>query len=182
MSSPPSVIAPEKSALIKACVDATERILRDQLEMHRTLLQCIARKKHAIRTADIAGVTRICGEENAIVQRLAETEKQRLALLGRMTQFVNPGADRPLAVTELAEHAPEPQRSRIIALAVQLREALQQVQKESSVVRAAAETLSRHMTGIMQTVHAALNRTRVYGHRGRISTATQFPAVVDIKS
>jgi hypothetical protein len=174
--------APSKNVLVGACADAMERILRDQLELHRNLLQCIARKKHAIRTADIASVTKICGEENGIVQRLAESEKQRLALVGKLTQFINPKAQTPLTIVDIASLSPEPQRSRTVVLAAQLREILQQVQRESSIVKNAAETLSRHMSGIMQTVHAALSRARVYGHRGRIAVGAQMPSVLDIKS
>lgn len=169
-------------AIIKACIEGLERILRDQLAMHRTILQCIARKKHAIRMADMTGVSQICIEENAIIQRLAESEKQRLALVGKLTQVIRPSASQPLSVMEIVAEAPEPLRSRVAALAFQLRESLQQVQKESSVVKAAAETLSRHMSGIMQTVHAALSRARVYSHHGRIAIGTHAPSVLDIKS
>ena len=172
----------EKSAVINACIEALERMLRDQLEMHRRLLECISRKKVAIAAAQIAEVTRICGEENAIVQQLAESEKHRLALVGKLTQVIDCKSEKPLTVMAIAAEAREPQRSRVVALAGQLRDSLERVQRESSIVRTAADALSRHMSGIMQTVHAALSRARVYGQRGRIAIGVQMPSVLDIKS
>jgi hypothetical protein len=172
----------EKSVVVNACIEALERILRDQIEMHRHLLQCISRKKVAISTAHITDITKLCGEENVIVQRLAESEKHRLALVGKLTQVLDSKAAKPLTVMEIAAQAREPQQSRIAALAAQLRESLEQVQRESSIVRTAADALGRHMSGIMQTVHAALSRARVYGQRGRIAIGVQMPSVLDIKS
>ena len=171
----------EKAAVVNACTDALERLLRDQLAMHRSILQCMARKKHAIRMADITSVTKICAEENNIIQRLAEAEKQRLALVGKLTHVIKPASSQPLSVMEIVAEAPEPLRSRVAALAAQLRESLQLVQRESSIVQSAADTLNRHMTGIMQTVHAALSRARVYGQRGRIAVGAPMPSVLDIK-
>jgi len=67
-------------------------------------------------------------------------------------------------------------------LAGALREATAKVRRESSIVTAAAEALSRHMTGIMQTVNSALSRVGVYERRGRIAVGAQMDFCVDLKS
>lgn len=165
-----------------ALITALERLLRQQLEGHQRLLICIERKRQAIRDADIERVTAICREENIIVQRLTETEKQRLELLGHLTSTLQPQADKPLAVIEIARSAPEPQQSVLIALAAQLREVLMEAKRQSSMVRAAAQALSRHMSGIVHTVHSALSRARVYSHRGTITLGLPVQSTLDLKS
>lgn len=170
------------SAIPGALFDGLEHILRSQLDGHQRLLKCIERKRQAIRTADITSVTSICSDENAVLLRLTELEKHRLELLGHLTQMTNPKASVPLTLNEIAQTADEPQQSRMLALAAQLREALEQVKRQSSIVRAAADALARHMSGIVQTVHSALSRARIYGHRGNIALGAQLQSIVDLKS
>lgn len=172
----------KSGALPDGAADAIELLLRGQLAVYQQLLQCIDRKRQAIRTADLDAITTICGEENSHIQGLAELERRRLELIGRLTQAVTPGAKKPLTINELTNHLAEPQRARTAAIAAQLREALGEVRSRSAVVRQAAETLSRHMSGIVQTVHSALSRARVYGQRGRISPGASIPSMVDLKS
>ena len=163
-------------------VEALEKILLVQLEGHQRLLQCIERKREAIRHADINAISEICNQEHAILRRISDFEKHRLELIGRITQSLAPNASAPLTVSEIALQASEPQRSALQTAAAQLRDALEAVRRESAVVRAAAESLSRHMSGILQTVHAALSRARVYGSRGRITLGAQVQSLVDVKS
>jgi FlgN protein len=159
-----------------------EAMLRAQLDGHGRLRACIKRKREAIRTADIDGVTTICGEENSLIQRLGELEKRRLELIGRITQHFRPSAARPMSLAEIAESAGPSLATRLTAFASQLKDLIGEVRRESSVVRSAAEALTRHMGGIVQTVNAALSRARVYGQRGRIIAGTQLYSSVDLRS
>lgn len=178
----PSAQGVRHDATPAGALDKLERILRAQLEGHQRLLKCMDRKRQAIRTADIGSVADICAEENIIIQRLAEVEKHRLELLGRFTEALRPKAAKPLTMAEIAQSAAEPQQTRLITLAAQLRETLGELKAASSIIRAAAETLSRHMTGIVQTVQSALSRACVYGSRGKITTGAQLQSLVDVKS
>ena len=163
-------------------LDSLESALRAQLDGQQLLLKCLERKRQAIRSADIAEITAICGGENAIIQRMAELEKKRLEIVGALTEAFAGRAQQPLTLNEIAQRAAEPQQTRLSALAAQLRDAVAQLRRESSIVRTAAETHSRHLSGIVQTVHSALSRARVYGNRGTISLGSQVQSVVDIKS
>ena len=167
---------------VTRAADELQEAMAAQLEDHQRLLRCIERKEAAIRSADIEAVTRICQEENGIAQRLGELEKQRLGLVGRITESLHPGAETPLTVSAIAEAIDDPARTRLLALGEQLRATVGQVRRASSVVRSAAEALSRHMTGIRQTVESALSRAGVYGKRGRIALGAQLQFSVDIKS
>ena len=156
--------------------------LRRQLEDHRKLLACLERNREAVRRADMGAIKSICQEENVIAQRLAELEKARLELIGRLTEQLHPHAEVPLSVSQITEEIGGPACSRLTALAGQLMATVEDVRRASSVVRGAAEALSRHMTGLMQSVHSALTRAQVYSRRGRIATSSQSQFCIDVTS
>jgi hypothetical protein len=178
MTSPSAKALADRNAMFVAL----EHVLRAQLDGHQRILTCIKRKREAIRQADIAEVDRICADENTILKRVSEFEKHRLELVGRSTLAISPRASVPLTISEISSAAPEPLRTTLAVLGAQLREALMDVKRESSIVRAAAEALSRHMSGIVQTVHSALSRAGVYGARGSMSLGVQLHSAVDLKS
>jgi hypothetical protein len=153
--------------------------LRRQLDGHRRLLDCIERTREAVRRADMDDIRSICGEQHAIAQRLAELEKQRLAIVGILTEKHAPDADAPMSLTEIAEVFDEPKR--LSSLASELKSVMKDVRSASGVVRAAAQSLATHMTGLMQSVQSMLGRAPVYGRRGRIeSVPSQY--CLDVRS
>ncbi|MFB3138393.1 MAG: flagellin [Phycisphaerales bacterium] len=85
-----------------------ERIMRDQLQGQQLLLECIHRKREAVRTADLDSIASICQREHTIVQRLAEMEKARLELIGKLTEALDSQAKAPLTVSRIADAIDEP--------------------------------------------------------------------------
>ncbi len=159
-----------------------EATLRRKLEAHKQLLVCVERNREAVRQADMQQIRSICEEQNTVAQGLAELEKVRLALVGRLTERLEPNAQRPVSLSRIAAELDEPAGGRFKTLAAQLKHAVEEVRKASAVVRAAADTLARHMSGLMQTVQSVLGRATVYGRRGRIETGQQNQFCVDIRS
>ncbi len=163
-----------------AVVAGLERILREQLQGHRRLLESIERTREAVRKADMAAIETHCRQEHEIASALAELEKGRLALVGRLTERLRPGAATPLTISEIAECAGDDAGPRLEAVAAELKSQVIAVRRESSVVRTAAEALSRHMSGLMQTVQAVLCRAQVYSRRGRIASGMQKQFCIDV--
>ncbi len=159
-----------------------EETLRRQLEAHKLLLACVERNREAIRQADMQQIRSICEEQNTVAQGLAELEKVRLTLVGRLTERLESDAQRPVSLSCIAAQLDEPARGRFETLAAQLKQAIEKVRKASSVVHTAADTLARHMSGLMQSVQSALGRATVYGRRGRIETGQQNQFCLDIRS
>jgi hypothetical protein len=159
-----------------------ERILVRQLDDHKRMLACMERNREAVRHADMDAIKSVCQEQNRLAQQLAELEKSRLTVVGRLTESLQPHAAAPLSLDQIAEAAGEPAGDRLTALAGQLRAAVQEVKRESTVVRTAADALARHMSGLMQTVHSALTRARVYSRRGRLATGAQSRFAIDVTS
>jgi hypothetical protein len=163
-------------------IEALERILRAQLADHRRLLDCLDRKREAIRTAQIGRVSDIVEEERRVAVRIAEADRHRGELVRRIAQALMPAAQQPPALAELAHLVEEPIRTRLLASAAELRDAAEEVRSRSSIIRAAAEALSRHMSGVMQSVQSALSRAGVYGRRGEMALGAQLEFSVDVKS
>lgn len=163
-------------------LDMLERVLREQHALHKKIQSCIERKRNAIRIAQIEEITAICEEENELVQKQGELEKARLMILGRITEMVNPRAERPLTLQEVADIAPGERAERLLQLREALRELVDEVRRSSKIVRMASEKLNHHMVGIMQTVHSALSRAGVYGDKGRVAVGAQLDFSVDVKS
>ncbi|MHC4968830.1 MAG: flagellar export chaperone FlgN [Planctomycetota bacterium] len=157
-----------------------ERILRGQLDDHKRMLDCIERNREAVRNADMEAIKLVCQDQNSLAQHLAELEKVRLTTVGRLTESLQPQAATPLSVSQIAEAVGEPAGPRLTALADQLRATVQEVRRASTVVRTAADALARHMSGLMQTVHSALTRARVYSRRGRLATGAQSRFSIDV--
>ena len=159
-----------------------EENLRSQLEGHRTLLTCIERNREAVRQASMQQIHSICEQKNEIVQHLSELEKQRLMVLGRLTERLEPDAERPIPLDRITAALEEPARGRFEVLGAELRAAIEETRTASAVVRGATDALARHMSGLMQTVQSVLGRAKVYGRLGRLVTGEQNQFCVDIRS
>ncbi len=170
------------STSVNELVMRLEQILHSQQQDYEKLGQLIQRKREAIRQADMNAIADLCQKENTIAQHVTELEKTRLILSAELTRTLDPKASRPLSMSEVAQAIDEPNRSRLLQLSQALRETIEEVRAASSIVRAAADGLSRHMGGLLQTVQSALSRARVYSDRGRIATGAQYQFCLDLKS
>lgn len=163
--------------------EGLEKILRAQIDGYQKLLACMSQKRQAIRSARLESIRDVSTLESALMQRLLDLEKRRADLTHHLGGLLSPNEKRPVTISEITADSriPEQQRDRIAVFAAQLRELLSQVKRESSIVRTAAEMLARHMSGIVQSVHAALSRTRVYSARGGLQSVGAL-SVIDLKS
>ena len=170
------------STSVDELVMRLEQILHGQQQDYEKLGKLIQCKREAIRQADMNAIAQLCQQENTIAQHVTELEKTRLILSAELTRTLDPTASRPLSMSEVAQAIDEPNRSRLLQLSQALRGTIEEVRAASSIVRAAADGLSRHMGGLLQTVQSALSRARVYSDRGRIATGAQYQFCLDIKS
>lgn len=159
-----------------------EQILRSQQQDYEKLGQLIECTRQAIREADMNAIADICQQQNTIAQHVTELEKARLTLVGKLTEMLDPTASKPFSISEVVQAIDEPNRSRMLQLSDELRSTVEEVRGSSQVVRAAADALARHMSGLLQTVQSALSRARVYSDQGRIATGAQYQFCLDLKS
>jgi len=178
-----------------------EHVLAGQLKTHRDLRACLGTKGEAVRTANAEAITSACVQERALMAVLEDLERKRAELVRRMAPLAAapaPGSANPAALPAgmkgLAGGAAPVRMSAIIsaiggdagerlrAITYDLRAVVIEVKRESAVLRAAADALARHVGGILETAHGAMNRAKVYGRRGRIDTNIASSACIDVKS
>ncbi|MHC4991077.1 MAG: flagellar protein FlgN [Planctomycetota bacterium] len=161
-------------------LDALEGLLREELDDHRSLLETLDRQREAIRVADASALGECAEKEQQILQLLRARERHRSRLVEQLRNEL--GGEAPATISSLADHAEEPLRTRLLSVAAELREAVARARRESSIVRAAAEALTRHLGGLLQSMQAAVGSAGVYGRRGRIDTASPLACSVDLRS
>jgi hypothetical protein len=166
---------------IETMLEALERLLQLQLDGHQRLIALLDEKREAIRTARMERLTETAGEERQIIQRLGEVERHRLELVRRIMEGARPKSKEPMTMHDITALADEPLRTRLDAIAAQLRDVVTEVRRRSSIIRSAAETLARHMGAVCQTVQSALSRAGVYGRGGELTTGAQLQFSVDTK-
>lgn len=174
-----------KNKDLRTAVELLRQMLVKQIDLHEELLQCIHKKREAIRTANMPVMAECCEREHRLTERLRDLDLRRPKVVMHLANLVGLKAPHANAIsaTEIAKRLDEPMRGAVETLAAQLREKMQDVKREFSVVKQASEALSKHMTGIMQSVQAMLNQTGMYERRGRIVTASPTSVgSVDVKS
>jgi hypothetical protein len=162
----------EASALLAA--------LEDARALYAELLELVRARREAVRVADLARFTRLADGESRILARLHELDRVRVAEARALAGRLGLAPDATLA--DIAARLPEPLRARVDLARSQLKETLETARRESSVLRQAAERLSAHMAGILQTVHSALAHANVYSRGGRIAVGANVMSSLDIRS
>ncbi len=133
-----------------------ETILAQMIEEHDHLDRLLQRKRDALRVADHAQVAACTAQENQRVQAIAELEKRRMMLVGDVTLALDPGAQQPMSLRDVAERLSEPVRGRLLVRRQELRQRMIDVRQRAGVVQRATEALSQHMHGLMQTISGAV--------------------------
>lgn len=151
---------------INVVVVTLETTLRQLLDLHTELLDLLKRKRDVVRGNDSRAAVGLCVLEHEKLQKIADLEKKRLHLVADLTLSVDPKAQAPLRMAELADRLGEPVRGRLLVARQQLLEKMKSVQEESNIVRRATEALAKHMHGIVQTLGALSAGVATYGSRG----------------
>ncbi|MEX1091393.1 MAG: flagellar export chaperone FlgN [Phycisphaeraceae bacterium] len=143
-----------------------EEALGQQIGAHERLAGLVRQKLAALRQAQQAKVAALTQQENQVLQAIGELEKRRIMLVAGLTQRLQPAATRPWRLEELAQNLPEPSRGRLLVLRTQLRQQIELVRQESSIVRSVSEALLRHMNGLVQSLGSAMTGVGTYTRGG----------------
>jgi hypothetical protein len=164
-SAPRAVSAAEFRGTPERLVTVLERTkaLYQQLHGHSKA------RRAALRAGDFAGFSKIDEPERRIVAQIEELDQLRLGESKALAARLGLPPDASLA--EIGQRLPPAIGARVIALREELRALVLEVRRESSVVRQAAERLSAHIAGIVQSVHSVLAHANIYSSGGQIATA-----------
>ena len=147
---------------------ALESIMNRAIGLHGELLALLNRKRDAMRYANADMMTELCRLENEKFRDISDLEKQRLAMVARLTLILKPAAKVPMRLSEAAELLPEPQRGRLLVLRKQLYDRMAEVKHQTSIARRAAESLVKHMHGLIQTIGSISTGVSTYSDKGAL--------------
>ena len=167
---------------------ATEQLdgaLRDLIAAHEELLRLAGAQRSAISRADPRALSDVLNAQSAVAQRVVELEQQRQGAVVLLTK----AAPQPIGATgakatmsQLARAIADPARSRLLALADRLRELLNRLHTEHMALKAAAESLSSHMEGLMRQVCRKLSHAGTYARSGAIDAGGAVMTALDVRS
>ncbi|MFM7051922.1 MAG: flagellar protein FlgN [Planctomycetota bacterium] len=155
-------------------------ILEQSAARYRSVLEVIRMRREAIRTADFARFAQLGTSEQRSVAEIAELDRARVAEARALAVRLAMAPDAKLS--EIAVRLGGDDGARLESVRSALRDLIEEVKRESGIVRQAAERLSAHMAGILQTVHSALAHANLYSRGGRIAVGANVMSSLDLKS
>lgn len=135
--------------------DKLHDILTRQYAAHEELLRVLQQQQQAIRACDAAALERLKDRCDAVAHRIHELEAARVSVTG-------PG----VKVAQLAMTLPEPQQSRLAAIAAGLRKLADQIASLNRVNSMAVSNMLDHFQTVYQKL-AAANQASSYSAGGK---------------
>lgn len=171
-----------RSQPIETLAAEVERVLCDLLAQIQRLAALADDRHEALRRADTARIARCIALENEAVQAVAEIEKRRLTVVGRLAERLGESDKAHTRISALARRVGGPIGDRMLARARELRERIESLKKVNDVTRAAATHLSAHMEGLWRQASQVLNHSKTYGRLGVVGPGAAVVSSVDLRS
>ena len=166
-NAPSSVAAPATRSL--------EALLNDLVRAHEVFLRASGVHRESLRRADPSAISEARDQVAEACQRIAALDQERRSIVAALSPG-NPDA----TLTSLAARLPEPERSRSLELATTLRELVICARTDQRRLRAAADSMLRHVRGVVQQVQQSLNHSGTYGRAGRVDAGAAVVSGIDM--
>jgi hypothetical protein len=140
-------------------------LLRELLAGQERLLGLALARREAMRTYDLARLETVAGLERVETAQMAELDKKRIALMGQMRTVL--GAGTAVTVTEVARRAEEPVRSQLLGLAAQLKETVEQLERNTRINATISETVVKGLAKVLKVVTGLAQHAGLYMRNGR---------------
>ncbi len=140
-------------------------LLRELLAGQERLLGLALARREAMRTLDISRLETVAGQERVETGRLAELDKRRMALTSQMRSAM--GGHVEVTVTEVARRVEEPAKSQLLALAAQLKETVEQVERNTRINATISETVVKGLAKVLKIVTGLAQHAGLYMRNGR---------------
>jgi hypothetical protein len=156
---------------------ALEDLLTDLVRAHEAFVHASDQHRDAIRHADTTAIARSRELVTDACVRIATLDAERR----QVAEAMAPGAP-DATISELAARLPEPGRSRALEMASTLRELVIKARTDQRRLRAAADSMLRHVRGVVQQVQQSLNHAGTYGRAGRVDAGARVVSGIDMTS
>lgn len=165
-----------------ALVRDFEQVLIDLQSQIETLSTLAGVRREAMRRADAAALAACIAEENQVVQRVADLEKRRVAVVGHLAQRLGLPDKTQARATDVAKGLGGPAGERLKARADAVRAGVIALTRTNNALKLAAQHLAAHMDGLWRQASAVLNHAQTYGRRGVIGAGPSVVSALDVRS
>ncbi len=152
-----------------------EALLLNLVRLHEELVHASGAHREAIRQADTTAIGKAREQVEAVCAQIANLDQERQAIVKAMAPE-NPDATLTFLATRLAE----PERSRSLELAKTLRELIIKARTDQRRLRAATDSMLRHVRGVVQQVQQSLNHAGTYGRGGCVDAGVAVVSGIDM--
>ena len=145
--------------------------LQDELQGHQKLSAILDGKLDAMRHFDVSRLESLRQKEQRLLDSVRMIGQRRLEAVNRATAELWPQRRRARFMTakELAQAAPEPQRSKLLALAAMLKEVAENIQRLNRINAIATKKVLGHFDHIFNIIAQSGRDIGLYGRAGKKS-------------
>jgi hypothetical protein len=140
-------------------------LLRELLAGQDRLLKLALARREAMRVFDIARLEMLAAQERTETLRMAGLDRQRQTLAGQFRAVLGKGVEP--TVSEIARRVNEPVKSRLLGLAGQLKETVEQVERNTRINATISETVVKGLAKVLKVVTGLAQHAGLYMRNGR---------------
>lgn len=159
-----------------------ERVLCDLMAQFQRLTSLAHERREAMRSADPSRLARCISCENEAVQQVAEIEKRRITIIGRIAERLGVPGKTQTRVTSIAERIGGPIGDRLKKQAQELLRQIETLRRANEIARDAAASLSAHMEGLLRQASQTLNHSKTYGRLGSVEPGPAVVSGLDVRT
>ncbi len=161
-------------------IEVLERVLRELLAEHRTLVTLAERHREALRNADGPVVTEVSLERDRVNERIVALNAERIEITGAVAASLGANSER-VTVRTLIESLGPARSARLTALADELRDAIEATRREHSILRDATAAFAGHLGGVLSRAVELCAPARTYTAAGRVAVSSTLPGALDVR-
>lgn len=163
-----------------AKVETLERVLRDLLTEHRTLVELAAGHRDALRRADGLAITTISLDRDRVNERIVALNDERLEVTASLTAALS-APQRAVTIRTVIQTLGPSRSARLAALADELRRAVEAARREHSILRDATSAFAGHLGGVLSRAVELCAPARTYNAAGRVAISATLPGALDVR-
>lgn len=161
-----SPVAMHSAALPARYFERLAHALERLLPLQRQLLEAVRAKQAALVAVDLPGVEAAMAREAALLKEIQQGEAVRQDTLRQLDRCFELGRGQDLRLEDLLPLAPEPYRTRLIALRQRLQDVAAEVQTANRLNRSLTGQSLRHVASFLSAVGGGAIAEPTYGARG----------------
>lgn len=159
-------------------IDSMQQLIeamQQELQHQQDLVILLDHKLDAMRKCDLSRMQALSVNEQRLMECMRLSEQRRTETVRRAARqfFSQRPDDKPVTCRELAQAAPEPQRSKLLALTGMLREVVENVQRLHRVQSTSAQKVMGHFNQIFRIIAQSGRDIGLYGRFGKKSLLEQ---------